>query len=135
LFRFVGVGCGVKLKILVVDDDHQAAETMCELLRDVGHVCIAATSSESALKIGRADGISLAIIDVNLGAGIDGISLARILRSRSGIPTLFTSGSSSPAVQMLTREVGVGFILKPLTRFALKAAVDEASIQLARAIH
>ncbi|MDB5364793.1 MAG: response regulator receiver protein [Rhodospirillales bacterium] len=125
----------MKLKILVVDDDRQTAETICDLLREDGHVCVPVISTEEALRTGRADGFSLALIDVNLGAGIDGISLARILRSRSGIPTLFTSGSSSPAIQMLTREVGVGFVLKPLTRFALKTALDGASAQLTRAIH
>lgn len=120
------------MKILIVDDDRQAAETLCEMLRDVGHVCIAAITTEAALNVGRSDGIGLAIVDVNLGVGIDGISLARILRMRSGIPTLFTSGSSSPTVQMLTREVGIGFVLKPLTRITLKRAVDEAAARLVR---
>jgi DNA-binding response OmpR family regulator len=122
----------VKLKILVVDDDRHAAETLCEMLRDLGHSCIGATSTDAALTYGRADGIGLALIDVNLGAGIDGISLARLLRARSGIPTLFTSGSSTPAVEMLTREAGVGFVLKPLTRIALKDAVDMAQARLVR---
>jgi DNA-binding response OmpR family regulator len=125
-------GVAGAMKLLVVDDDRQAAETLCEILRDIGHTCIAAISTEAALKIDRTHGVELAIIDVNLGVGIDGISLARILRSRSGIPTLFTSGSSSPAIQMLTREVGVGFVLKPLTRFALKSAVDDALSRLVR---
>jgi DNA-binding response OmpR family regulator len=120
------------MKLLVVDDDRHAAETLCEMLRDVGHLCVVATTTEAALQIGRADGIGLAIVDVNLGVGIDGISLARILRARSGIPTLFTSGSASPAIQMLTREVGVGFVLKPLTRIALKEAVDAAALRLVR---
>ncbi|GIL39893.1 response regulator [Roseiterribacter gracilis] len=120
------------MKLLVVDDDRHAAETLCEILRDIGHQCVAAMTTEAALKIGRSDGIGLAVIDVNLGVGIDGISLARLLRTRSGIPTLFISGSSSPAIQMLTREVGVGFVLKPLTRFALKSAVEDATARLVR---
>lgn len=122
----------MKPKILVVDDDRHAADTLCEMLREAGHICVTAFTIDAALRIGRADGIGLAIIDINPGVGIDGISLARLLRARSSIPTLFTSGSSSPAIEALTREVGIGFVLKPLTRIGLKHAVDTAWSRLVR---
>ncbi len=120
------------MKLLVVDDDRHAAETLCEMLRDIGHLCVAAATTDAALKIGRADGIGLAVIDVNLGVGLDGISLARILRARTRHSDLVHQRFVQPRNSDVNREVGVGFVLKPLTRIALKDAVDQAASRLVR---
>jgi len=69
-------------RILVVDDNVDAADTLTELLRLSGHVVETAYEGASALQRAEKVRPDLAFIDLNM-PGIDGYELARQLRATS----------------------------------------------------
>jgi signal transduction histidine kinase/ActR/RegA family two-component response regulator len=67
-------------RILVVDDNPDAAYTLAELLRIEGHQVETALDGATALRIAEAQRPEVAFIDLNM-PGMDGIELARRLRA------------------------------------------------------
>lgn len=71
------------LRIMVVDDNVDAAETLSTLLRMHGHEVCAAGDADAALKLAPAFGAQVYILDIGL-PGIDGYELAGKLREQMG---------------------------------------------------
>ena len=53
----------------------------------------------------------LALVDINLTGRGDGIALARALRDRHGVPSLFVSGQAPDA--LANRDAALGLVRKP----------------------
>ena len=70
-------------RILVVDDNQDAAELLTEMLRSVGHDVLAAHDGEHALDLLKHFTPEIAILDIGL-PDTDGYQLARSLRTRLG---------------------------------------------------
>jgi len=80
-------------EVLIVEDDQLVAEAIADGVRLVGHeVCGIAATAERALVLARLTRPRLAIIDVDLGAGRDGIELARKLSAIAPVGILFITG-------------------------------------------
>lgn len=81
--------------ILIVEDDALAATTTCEALEEYRYIPLLARSGQEALCLaGSVKTIDLILIDLHLGAsldGIDGIDTARILQSERHVPVVFLS--------------------------------------------
>ena len=71
------------MRVLVVDDNVDAAEVMGELLAALDYVAMVAHDGVSALALVAARRPSVALIDIGLPV-IDGHELARRLRAQSG---------------------------------------------------
>jgi DNA-binding response OmpR family regulator len=69
------------MRVLIVDDYPDTAETACELLRGAGHDCQSATCGADALAVADAFQPELAILDIGL-PDIDGYALRVALQSR-----------------------------------------------------
>jgi two-component system CheB/CheR fusion protein len=67
-------------RILVVEDNPDGREMLCELLAEAGFECRSADSGAAALKLIAAASPDLAILDVGL-PGMDGLEVARRVRS------------------------------------------------------
>src|SRR5207249_10057965 len=74
-----GAKQGHLLRVLVVDDNIDAAESLALLLRLWGHVVFVAHDGPSALKIGRDQRPQVVLLDLGL-PGMDGYEVARQLR-------------------------------------------------------
>jgi PAS domain S-box-containing protein len=74
-------------RILVVDDNRDAADTMAFLLETFGYETRVAYDGRAALDILENDGIDLALLDVGL-PGISGLDLARMMAARFDAPEL-----------------------------------------------
>ena len=74
-------------RILVVDDNVDAAETLAQLLRDVGYEVRTAPDGAAALALVDSFMPELAMVDIGL-PGMDGYELARRLRADSRVPRL-----------------------------------------------
>ena len=72
-----------KLKVLVVDDHRDAAESLAFCLQFDGRVVQYATSGEEALKLAETFAPDFALIDIFMPR-LDGHELARELRTRFG---------------------------------------------------
>ena len=75
----------------------------------------------AALWLARDNHIDLALLDIDLGRGGNGVELARCLHQRHGIPSVFTSGSTTAA--RCGRDVALGLLSKPYSSNDLLLAV------------
>jgi DNA-binding response OmpR family regulator len=69
------------MRVLIVDDYPDTAETACELLRNAGNDCRSATCGAEALGVADAFKPELAILDIGL-PDLDGYALRMALQSR-----------------------------------------------------
>ncbi len=67
-------------RVLIVDDNNDAADSLADLLRDVGHEVAVAYSPVAALKLAAAFRPEVAVLDIGLPV-MDGYELATRLRS------------------------------------------------------
>ncbi|MBV9835721.1 MAG: helix-turn-helix domain-containing protein [Alphaproteobacteria bacterium] len=78
-------------RVLVVEDNHLAAEDLCDLVRDHGFEVAAAVGTvEKALTAARYEAIDGAVLDVNLH-GTHSFPICTVLQQR-GIPFFFVTG-------------------------------------------
>jgi len=102
-------------RLLIVEDDVLLVSSLEELLSDSGFEVVGtAGSAATALSLAEERQPQLALIDIRLVGPIDGIELARQLRDRFRIPTIFLSCLANPE----TRERALlaqpfGFLRKP----------------------
>jgi DNA-binding response OmpR family regulator len=103
------VAAGVVL--LIVEDEILSAMSLRDALLDAGYEVLDLTGRhQEALLAARACKPDLALVNIKLDAGDDGIALARDLKVM-GIPVLFISGQVNRARTATT--VAVGSLPKP----------------------
>jgi len=77
--------------------------------------------------IAAADGADLALVDIKLSGPMDGIEVARELRTRSGIGAIFLSGLDDPEVlKRAAVAAPLGFLQKPFLPSQVFNAIDRA---------
>ena len=118
-----------KRRVLVVDDNEDAAELCGDLLRSVGHEVCCASSGDEALRALRSFDAEVAILDLNL-SGTDGCALAgQIALARHGegkpAPMLVAlTGRGQAQDRARTREAGFArHLVKPVEAEELFASV------------
>jgi CheY-like chemotaxis protein len=105
------------LRILVVDDFRDAAETLALILRSLGHDARGTNTGPDALRVAEEFRPNVAFIDLSM-PGMDGCEVARRLRRLSGpedIVLVCVSVFDSEADQRRSRDAGFKFHLpKPV---------------------
>ena len=114
------------LRILVVEDEFLIAFDLEDLMSDFGHEVVGVASDmEAALQIADRHRPDLATVDLRLKQGARGADVARQLKERYGIPSLFISGNLDRAT---CRELApldpAGFLGKPVAPYLLRTALD-----------
>jgi DNA-binding response OmpR family regulator len=121
-------GQSAGLRVLVVDDSRDAADSLVILLDIWGHRAQAAYDADAASRAVAADPPDVVLIDLGL-PGRDGFALAAGLRARPGMQSarLFAvSGHSAPAYR--DRALGGGFddfLLKPFDPDSLRGLLAD----------
>ncbi len=114
-------------RVLVVDDNKDAANTLAELLTLEGHDVTVAYDGQEALDRAAASAPQLAILDIGL-PGMDGYELARRLRAAPGGQSLVLAaltGYGQPADRAFAKQAGFDHhLLKPVDLNALMALLD-----------
>ena len=83
---------GLKLRILVVDDEPLVALGLVDLLEEQGHAVVEATSAKEAIDLLSKDGFDLVVTDHTM-PGMTGSELARVIRERwPGIGVVLSTG-------------------------------------------
>ena len=112
------------VRILIVDDDAGMRALLRTALGREGYrvdEAADAAGGERAVEAFRPD---LAILDIHLGAGPDGLTLARHLRARSSLPIVFLTDASEIADRLAGFETGADdYIPKPFVVAELLARV------------
>ena len=128
------VGGGVtspgRLRVLVVDDNRDAAVAAARLLRADGHEVDVAHDGDEALRAAEARPPDAALLDIGL-PGRDGYSVCRELRARSGGEPLFLVAVTGWGQdEDRRRALDAGFDLhltKPVDLRALRQALNQQS--------
>jgi len=82
------------MRILVVEDEALLAMHLEDLVATLGHeACGAASDAAGALALAERERPDLALMDLALAGGDDGREVARELRARYGVPSVFVTGN------------------------------------------
>jgi two-component system, response regulator PdtaR len=115
------------MRILIVEDEALIAMMLVDVLEDGGHeVMEPATTATEALALCEVMLPELALLDVNLRDGSNGVALARVLSDRWGLPVIFASGQVMEARQ--ARDIALGHIRKPYQPETVLHSVEVARV-------
>jgi CheY-like chemotaxis protein len=121
------------LSILIVDDNHDAAQSLAEILHALGHQVAVAHEPQVALALAEQDWPQVFILDIGL-PDIDGYALARRLRAMAEQKPherravyLALTGYGQAHDKVLSKAAGFDrHFVKPVDLEALLAALGEA---------
>ncbi len=122
---------GVPQRVLVVEDDADAADALAVLLRGWGHDVEVARDAEGALVAARTRRPDAVLLDLHLGDGPDGFEVAHRLRDEVGLrdARLLAVTGQPPRGESGAVRVGDldGVLIKPVDPPALRQALCAAN--------
>lgn len=119
--------------VLVVEDERTVAADVQRLLRELGFHSCAIASAADALTRAREHAPDLAITDVGFDGNADGTATALALREQFGTAIIFlTAQADHAAIERARRAEPYAYLVKPVSAFAIKAAVEIALDRRAR---
>jgi PAS domain S-box-containing protein len=100
--------------ILLVEDEALIAMAERRALEQHGYRVVQAANGERAVQIAaQQTEIDLVLMDINLGAGMDGTEAARLILETRDLPIVFLSSHTDPAVVEKTEGItSYGYIVK-----------------------
>ena len=115
-------------RVLVIEDEALIALETCDHLVDWGYeVCGIAATERDALRTAERARPDVAVVDVNLKDGDDGVSVARRLRDLCGAAVVFVTGSNdSRSRQRIMAMDPKACIFKPYDPAELRSALAAA---------
>ena len=109
--------------LLIVEDDKQTNEAICEYLKSAGHKIVPAFDGVEALKIFEQGNIDLVILDIMLPK-ITGLAVLHEIRKRSILPVLMLTAIEDEYTQVKSfDEQADDYITKPFNPLELVARV------------
>ncbi|HEY0836130.1 MAG TPA: response regulator [Azospirillum sp.] len=112
--------------ILVVEDDAIIAADLSETVRGMGHtVCGNATTMDEALTLAAEHTPTLALMDIRLAEGDNGVEVARELRRQRFLPVIFVTAFPDELSRRGLEHLGP-VIPKPFTRDQIEQAITRA---------
>lgn len=117
--------------VLVVEDEFLISDMICEALRDDGFAVASAKNANEALDhVDSGKKVDVVFTDVNLDDGMDGATLARVLRSRRpDMPIVYSSGimTESRLRPMVSRSMFIAKPYRPCEVSAMLRRMTEAA--------
>lgn len=113
-------------RVLIVDDNFTLATALSRELGDRGCITVMAGDATQALAaLGRQPEPEAAVLDYDLGRGLNGIALASAMETARGarFPAIFVTGSTDPAIIAALTASGRPFLTKPVDAEILAAAL------------
>ncbi len=135
--RVPGSAPAPRIKILVIDDNQEVAQTIGWMLDEMGHDYRLIHDGRSALAAAREFGPDAVLLDIGL-PGMDGYAVCRVLRQDDafkGIPIIAQTGWGQDRDKTLASEAGFDYHLVKLVAYedleqllarAVKARLDHA---------
>lgn len=117
------------MRIGIVEDELLVAESMSEMLRELGYeVSRPAISYSRAIKMMEEFKPDLVLMDIQLAGKKDGIELAETVRTSHNLPIIFVTANSDRAMIERAKKVKPNaYLIKPFTQNELFAAIEIAS--------
>ncbi|MGA2142716.1 MAG: PAS domain-containing protein [Brevinematales bacterium] len=113
--------------ILLVDDDELVSLSGKILLENEGYRVIAVNTGEGAVIAADIPGIDLILMDINLGAGMDGAQAAGLILEKHDLPLIFLSSHIEPEIVEKTASItSYGYINKSSGDIVLLVSIKMA---------
>ena len=105
--------------LLIVEDDKQTNEAICEYLKSAGHKLIPAYDGASALQLFEQEPIDLVVLDIMLPQ-ITGLGVLHEMRKTSSVPVLMLTAIDDEHTQVTSfDEQADDYITKPFSMILL----------------
>jgi signal transduction histidine kinase/ActR/RegA family two-component response regulator len=115
-------------RILVVDDNHDAAAALRSGLEELGHVVVVAHDGPSALAEAATFRPQIGLLDIGL-PGMDGYELAIALGAAYAIHLVAITGYGQPRDRQRSRDAGFeGHLVKPVELERLERLLQELTV-------
>jgi two-component system, response regulator PdtaR len=114
-----------RTRVLVVDDEPMICDGFKLWLETAGHEVVAVTSGAQAISVAREQSFDIAVLDIGM-ADMDGIAVGRFLRTELDVHSLYATGSTDPEIVQRASNGALGYLVKPVDRPQLVAAVQSA---------
>ncbi len=118
----------MKKTILLVEDESVSSRALSATLEKNGYLIVKAHSGIDAVSLALTDlNISLILIDINLGDGIDGAAAAKQILACRSLPVIFlTSHTDEDYIDKLKGVTRYGCVLKNSGNFLLMSSIEMA---------
>jgi CheY-like chemotaxis protein len=120
--------------VLIVEDDEDVRDAIAELLRELGHLVLSASSGAGAVEVLERAVPNLVLLDLGL-ADQDGCTLAAAMRASFGphVRLVALTGYSGTDVRERARIAGFdAFLTKPVTCDELQKQVLSAPVEISK---
>jgi len=102
-------------KVLIVEDDAGASDTMARVLARKGWGATRARTAVEALRLARRERFTLAFIDIGLGGELDGVDVGEWLSRLYGLPIVFATSTVDEDVLLRAGRLRpAGYLVKPI---------------------
>ena len=109
--------------LLVAEDELLVALDLEISLEEKGYgVCGVVPSAEEAVRLAERSPVDLALVDVNLAGGSNGLDAVKVMRERFSIPSIVVSGHA--LIGEAKAAGAIGWIPKPIDTRQLLRLVD-----------
>lgn len=120
------------LRVMIVEDEMLLALDLEDILLDAGYTVIG-QASDMPQAIALAEevngSVDVAIMDVNLARGTNGVETAAALRQRWNIPSLFVSGNLDERTRAEAQQWHpIGFVGKPYSEREVLSSLMQVTI-------
>ena len=114
--------------LLLVEDQAVIALSEAQKLEHFGYSVLTTFNGEEAIRtVSENDDIDLILMDIDLGAGIDGTEAARRILNRRDLPIVFlTSHSERDMVERVRGITRYGYVIKNSGDFVLQSSIEMA---------
>jgi CheY-like chemotaxis protein len=114
------------LRIAVAEDNWFAAEYLCSELGTLGHAIVGlARTGEELVELVARERPDLALVDVHLADGSNGLAAAKEIKEHFDIPAIAATGHLTAAEAEAAGLLGI--LSKPYTPPALRAVLEGAT--------
>jgi CheY-like chemotaxis protein len=115
-----------KTRILIAEDYIISSIVMRKLLELWGYeICEQVSSGEDAVDKAGKEKPNLILMDINLHGEINGLEAARQIRTRFGIPIIFTTALSDTEITEAVKIAGsADYFVKPLDFYKLRSVIN-----------
>jgi DNA-binding response OmpR family regulator len=112
-----------RLRVLLVEDDARLAAFTREFLEQNDLVCVLTGDGEAAVREASTSAFDCIVLDVMLPR-LDGLSVCRKLREKTGVPIIITTARTTEADRVIGLELGADdYVPKPFSVRELLARI------------
>ena len=112
-------------RVLIVEDDRPVRASLEVALREAGYEVRGREDGSNVGRVVEQFNGDLAILDVRLGTGPDGVSTARLLRTQSDLPLIMLTAADTVEERLTGFSAGADdYIVKPFSLAELLARVE-----------